>query len=200
MIKNIIFDFGDVFINLNKAASNDAFTNLGITQTTPKMIETLNTYEKGLLTSREFLAQLQDHAPHADKNDLVDAWNAILGDLPEYRLRFLEILKTTNEYRLFLLSNTNDLHIEHEKIAMGNGRFERFRNCFEQFYLSYQLGMRKPDDEIFNFVLEDNNLKPDETYFVDDSKENTDAARKLGLHCWNLQVGKEDVVQLSTKL
>jgi putative hydrolase of the HAD superfamily len=109
-------------------------------------------------------------------------------------------LAQANQHRLFLLSNTNDLHIECVKEQMGRMRFSRFKNAFEVFYLSYEIGMRKPDTEIFEFVLEKNQLSAQETLFVDDVKENTDAAANLGIHVWNLQVGEEDITQLNRYL
>ncbi|MCJ7468363.1 MAG: HAD-IA family hydrolase, partial [Maribacter sp.] len=66
--------------------------------------------------------------------------------------------------------------------------------------LSHEIGLRKPDREIFQFVLDDNGLIAEETLFIDDSKENTDAASALGLHCWNLRVGQEDIIELNSKL
>jgi putative hydrolase of the HAD superfamily len=83
---------------------------------------------------------------------------------------------------------------------MGMERYLRFKNAFDVFYLSYEIGLRKPDAEIFEFVLEQNNLIAEETFFVDDVKENTDAAASLGINVWNLQVGKEDFTQIKTRL
>ena len=105
-----------------------------------------------------------------------------------------------NSYRLFLLSNTNALHIPHVMKIMGNESFERFKNSFEQFYLSHEIQLRKPNHEIFQFVLEQNRLDPQDTLFIDDTKENTDAAKELGINTWNLIVGKEDVVNLKERL
>ena len=83
---------------------------------------------------------------------------------------------------------------------MGMTNYNRFKNAFEVFYLSYEMGMRKPDSEIFEFVLTENDLRPSETLFVDDTKENTDSASSLGIKTWNLQVGQEDITQLKSRL
>ena len=98
------------------------------------------------------------------------------------------------------MSNTNGLHIHHVAEKMGRDKFNRFKNSFEQFYLSHEIGLRKPHAEIFEFVLSQNGLQAHETFFVDDSKENTDAAEALAIRCWNLIVGKEDIVDLKAKL
>ncbi|RRQ48280.1 HAD family phosphatase [Maribacter algicola] len=200
MIKNIIFDFGDIFINLDKPAVFKNMEAFGYTEYTDALDRLCKEYEMGHMSSIDFLAGLKEMYPKAAKTDLVDAWNSILLDFPEYRLEFIEELKTKKTYRLFLLSNTNDIHIEYVKRTMGLERFERFRNCFEGFYLSQQIKMRKPNTNIYEYVLNENSLVPEETLFIDDTKANTDSAQKLGIRCWNLLVGKEDIVELNKKL
>lgn len=200
MIKNIIFDFGDVLINLDKPATAMAMMEYGFQGITPALDTLFKDYEKGWMDSPSFLSEVSGLFPDAGMEHLTSAWNAILLDFPEHRLEFLENLAQEKEYRLFLLSNTNDLHMECVREQMGMERFNRFKNAFEVFYLSYEMGMRKPDAEIFEFVLEENNLVATETLFVDDVKENTDAAALLGIHVWNLQVGQEDITQLKSCL
>ncbi|MDT0539994.1 HAD-IA family hydrolase [Croceitalea sp. P059] len=200
MIKNLILDFGDIFINLDKTATPKAMSNYGFKNTTPQLEKLFNDYEKGLFSSNYFLDKTGTLFSSATKQNLIDAWNAILLDFPDYRLEFLEKLAQENNYRLFLLSNTNDIHIEHVKSNIGLEKFNRFKNSFEVFYLSYEMGMRKPDAEIFEFVLKENNLNANETLFVDDTKENTDSAASLGIQVWNLQVGKEDFIELKNHL
>jgi putative hydrolase of the HAD superfamily len=197
MIKNIILDFGDVLINLDKPATAREMLKFGFTGITSELDKLFKDYEKGLISSQHFLNTVSNQFPKANVNDLMNAWNAILLDFPEERLTFLENLAEKNQHRLFLLSNTNDLHIECVKKQMGIERFNRFKNAFEVFYLSHEIGMRKPDTEIFEFIMERNKLSAHETLFVDDVKDNTDAAASLGIHVWNLQVGQEDVTQLN---
>ncbi|MFI0492146.1 HAD-IA family hydrolase, partial [Flavobacterium sp.] len=81
----------------------------------------------------------------------------------------------------------------------GVSFYSDFYQCFERVYFSYEIGMRKPDAEIYNYLIKKYDLSEKRTLFVDDKKENTDAALLLGLHVWNLQVGKEDVVDLFDK-
>lgn len=200
MIKNIILDFGDVFINLDKPAIAREMIKFGFSGITPELSLLFLAYEKGALDSQKFLEQVSGYFPEAKEPDLIYAWNAILQDFPDERLTFLEQLAEENQHRLFLLSNTNDLHIECVKRQLGMEKFNRFKNAFEVFYLSYEMGMSKPDAEIFEFVLEQNDLTPSETLFVDDTKENTDAAAELGIHTWNLLVGQEDITQLKRYL
>jgi len=112
-------------------------------------------------------------------------------------LEFLQIL--SKKYRLFLLSNTDSIHIATFERENGASFYSDFYQCFEKVYFSFEMGMRKPDAEIYNNVLQNHGLLAKHTLFVDDKKENTDIAFSLGMHVWNLQVGKEDVVDLFSK-
>jgi len=196
MIKNIIFDFGDIFINLDKQAPFREMSKFGFTVLTPRMDTLCKNYERGLVSSQSFLAEMQVIFPKATLEQIKQAWNSIILDFPEYRLEFIEQLHAQKKYRLFLLSNTNDLHIEQVQANMGIERYKRFKASFEVFYLSQQIKMRKPDADIYEYVLQENQLVPEETFFIDDTKENTDSADKLGIKCWNLQIGAEDIVEL----
>ena len=168
MIKNIIFDFGDIFINLDKQAPLIEMTKFGFTELTPDLDAIFKSYEMGLITSDVFVEKLQGIFTNASKTQIIDAWNSIILDFPEERLKFIEKLKADNQYRLFLLSNTNDLHIDKVKESMGMERFLRFKNCFEAFYLSQEMKMRKPNANIYEKVLSDNNLNASETFFIDE--------------------------------
>ncbi|WP_233900406.1 HAD-IA family hydrolase [Tenacibaculum piscium] len=195
-IKNIIFDFGDIFINLDKQATYKEMAKLGVTTISEDMMQTYYQYEMGLISTDEFIAFYQHKFPQLNRTDLINAWNAILLDFPKNRLAFLKELAASKKYRLFLLSNTNDLHISWIQNNWGTELYEEFKNCFEQFYLSHEINFRKPNANIYEFVLNENNLKASETFFVDDLKENTESAQKLGIQTWNLIPGKEDVISL----
>lgn len=199
MIKNIIFDFGDIFINLDKEGTYKAMAKLGVTEISNEMVEIYHQYEKGFISSDEFIDFYKQKFPAIDSKDLVDAWNAVLLDFPERRLKFLKELSNSKKYNLFLLSNTNDLHISWIQENWGMDLYSEFKNCFSKFYLSNEINFRKPDLDIYQFVLTENNLVAKETLFVDDLKVNTDAAKTLGINVWNLIPGEEDVVELFTK-
>ena len=200
MIRNIIFDFGDIFINLDKLAPFREMAKFGFTQLTPELDHLGKNYEMGLMETPDFLSAMQSIFPNTSKAQIQFAWNTIILDFPEHRLAFIEALKKKNQYRLFLLSNTNALHIAKVKESMGMERYQRFQNSFEKFYLSHELKMRKPDPSIYEFVMKENGLEAAETLFIDDTKENTDSALQVGINSWNLQVGKEDIVQLHEQL
>lgn len=197
MIDTIIFDFGDVFINLDKEGSINALKKLGLAQWNDDMNQLNLQFEKGQIDEENFLLGIQKHVPNASTDQISAAWNAVLLDFPLRRLEFLQKLST--KYRLFLLSNTDAIHIATFEKEYGASFYSDFYQCFEKVYFSFEIGMRKPDAEIFNYVLNNHNLITNHTLFVDDKKENTDAALSLGFQVWNLQVGQEDVLDLFTK-
>lgn len=196
MIDTIIFDFGDIFINLDKPKVEEELRKIGLTEWNDALKELNHKYEIGHIVENEFLTGFQKQIPTVEVEIIKKAWNSILADFPEYRLEFLETL--TTKYRLFLLSNTDYTHIEEVKRKVGSKFHNRFINCFEKVYYSFEMGMRKPDKYIYKFVVEKHQLDPEKTLFVDDKKENTEAAKNTGLLVWNLQVGKEDVTELET--
>ena len=200
MIKNIIFDFGDIFINLDKEATFREMIQFGLTEPTPELVALAKEYEIGALSSEAFIKSLNGIFPKATPQALTKAWNAIILDFPERRLRFIEELHREDNYRLLLLSNTNELHINYVKETMGIENYERFKACFEQFYLSHEINLRKPNTDIYEFVLKENALNASETLFIDDTKENVDSARRLDIHGWHLQVGEEDITDLKNRL
>lgn len=200
MIKNIIFDFGDIFINLDKGIIFREMQKYGNPILTPELIALSNVFEVGEISSETFIDGLQAYFPKASSQDIITIWNGMLLDFPDYRLNFIEHLAKEKDYRLFLLSNNNTLHLLEAIKIMGDSKFKRFKCCFEQFYLSHEIHLRKPNADSYEFVLEKNALDPIETFFVDDTFENTQSASKLGIKTWNLIVGQEDIIQLKSKL
>lgn len=197
MIDTIIFDFGDIFINLDKQATIDGLKHLGLSSWNEDLDQLNISFEKGHISRDAFLLGIQKQIPNATIDDILMAWNAVLLDFPLYRLEFLQLL--SKKFRLFLLSNTDAIHIDHFEQREGASFYGDFYQCFEKVYFSYEMGMRKPDAEIYTTLINRHELAPKRTLFVDDKKDNTDAAKALGLHVWNLQVGKEDVIELLDK-
>lgn len=197
MIDTIIFDFGDIFINLDKQATIDGLEHLGLSSWNEDLDQLNISFEKGQISRDDFLLGIQKQIPNATIDEILMAWNAVLLDFPLYRLEFLQLL--SKKFRLFLLSNTDAIHIDHFEQREGASFYGDFYQCFEKVYFSYEMSMRKPDAEIYTTLINRNELSPKRTLFVDDKKDNTDAAKALGLHVWNLQVGKEDVIELLDK-
>ncbi|AOC95610.1 MULTISPECIES: HAD family hydrolase [Flavobacterium] len=197
MINAIIFDFGDIFINLDKPATISGLQKLGMKEWNNEFEQLNLSFEVGAISPEDFIGGFQKQLPNASKEDILKAWNAVLADFPFYRLEFLQEL--SKKYRLFLLSNTDSIHINTFEEKSGVSFYKDFYDCFEKVYFSFDIGMRKPDPKIYQFVLEQNNLVAENTLFIDDKTENTDSAAALGIKVWNLQVGKEDVVDLYKK-
>ena len=152
MIKNIIFDYGDVFINLDKPATIRELAQLGVPEITDEMMAAYHLYEVGNISTEEFTTRFTKLYPHISARQFADAWNAILKDFPLHRLDFIKELAASKKYRLFLLSNTNDLHISWIQNDWGMPLYNEFKDCFEKFYLSHEIHFRKPNADIFDFV------------------------------------------------
>lgn len=197
MIEAIIFDLGDVFLNLDHQATPEALKKLGLQEWNDDL-KTLNVkYETGKIDELQFIEGIQKYIPNAELLEIREAWNAIIVDFPLERLEFLEKLR--NKYKLFLLSNTDATHIDKFEHRVGLTFAREFYGCFDKIYFSFETKVKKPDEAAFKQVLQQNNLKPNKTLFIDDNLDNIEAAKKLGLVTWHLQVGKEDVVDLFDK-
>lgn len=197
MINAIIFDFGDVFINLDKLALEKSFRDLGLKEWYPDLDQLNKRFEVGKCTELEFIEGFQKYLPQTSIHDIRKAWNSVLGKFPLHRLEFLQSLK--GKYRLFLLSNTDEMHISHFEHREGMSFTRDFYNCFDKIYFSYEMGIRKPDVEVFKLLINKHELSPKRTLFIDDRKDNTDAAASLRIEVWHLQVGQEDVTDLFAK-
>ena len=150
----------------------------------------------GKLSSQDFISYYHTNLKNnnASAEAIITAWNSILLDFPLQRLEFLKELKKKREFQLILLSNTNELHISWIKEHVNF--YEEFKSYFDAFYLSHEINLRKPNANIYEFVLDQHQLKPEEVLFIDDTKENTDAAKSLGFHVWNINPETEDVTSL----
>lgn len=197
MVNAIIFDLGDVFLNKDKEAKDKALATIGISQWNDELEKLEKKFETGKINEQQYLEGIQPFTNNASLKHIKDAWNAGIADFPLYRLEFLQ--KLANSYRLFLLSNTDPIHIEKFEHDAGASFYSDFYQCFEKVYFSHEIGVRKPDAEAFNFILNQHDIQPKRTLVVDDKKFNTDAAEALGFQVWNLQKGEEDVVDLFDK-
>lgn len=195
MIKNIIFDLGGVLLNLDIRKTQNAFIELGMVEfkahyTQAKQSGLFDLFDCGKITANEFRAELKKHLPLSVTDKQIDfAWNAMLLDLPLIRLELLQNL--SKKYRLFLLSNTNEIHVQafsfYLKKITGKSNFSSY---FENWYYSCNIGMRKPNADIFEYALIKNNLITNETMFIDDTIQHVEAAKRLGITGVFLPQGK----------
>jgi putative hydrolase of the HAD superfamily len=196
--KNIIFDLGGVLLNIDYSVLIRSFSCIGLEHfeehfSQAQQEKFFDLYEKGLISSAEFTQRLKNHCkPGTTDKDIEDAWNSMLFDLPEERMALLKKLKNT--HRIFLLSNTNEIHMNWiNNYLLKDFNIPDFKDCFEKVYLSYQIKMRKPDVEIFELVINENDLLPNETLFIDDSLQHLESAKKLGIQTYWLDVKKESI-------
>lgn len=185
--KNIIFDLGGVILNIDFKQTALAFAELGIgnfneyytLHTVTPLFEKL---EIGAIEPENFYNEFREVAQLSSltNEQIMHAWNALLLDFPPERIQWLKEIK--NRYNIYLLSNTNQIHYnaftEIYKQQIGNGELD---SLFIKAYYSYKMGLRKPSKEIFEAVLKGENLRADETVFIDDSETNILAAISVGL-------------------
>ena len=187
-IQAIVFDFGNVIINIDLEKTFEAFSELTFKPASQiKRIfsenEVFRKYESGFYSDEEFRDVVRQTLSFPlNDNEIDDAWNALLLDVPKKRWDFLEKIKY--KYPIYLLSNTNNIHIEkcvkNFRNAFG---VSDFRKEFSKAYLSYELGLWKPDYKIYQHVLDDLKLNPNEILFIDDNADNIEAATDLGINC-----------------
>ncbi|WP_448698498.1 HAD family hydrolase [Mucilaginibacter sp. AW1-3] len=186
-IKNIIFDYGNVIFAIDFALTQQAFADLGISNATEffghrKQDDIFNAFEKGEITADQFRARIREKANNPDLTDeqINNAWNKMLLGIAKGNNELLARLK--GKYRTFLLSNINAIHYDAvmDYLQRECG-FEGNDHLFEKVYYSHFIGKRKPDAAIFEHILTDSNLKPEETLFIDDSPQHLETASKLGI-------------------
>lgn len=183
----IIFDLGGVLWNISYKNTSEQFKKIGFEEfdkwySQAKQLHLFDDLEKGLIAKDEFISSVKKIINKSvSEKQIIDAWNAMLLDLPIHRIAFLKQVK--EQKPIYLLSNTNEIHlIELEKrCEQTEVNWQSFMALFNKPYFSCRIGMRKPDEEIFEFVLKENNLKPHSTLFIDDSIQHIESAKKLNI-------------------
>ena len=191
----MIFDLGGVVLNLDYNRTATAFKELGITHfddvySQLAQTELFDRFETGHVSPFHFINRILDQLPRGcNGNQVVHAWNAMILDFPSERLDFLLGLK--NSYRTFLLSNTNTLHMDAVRRSLHHTTgHQRLEDYFEKVYLSWEMGIRKPDPAIFLQVCSEQGLLPERTLFIDDSPQHVEGAKSAGLQAVYLEKGK----------
>jgi len=192
-IRNIIFDLGGVILNINPQLTVEAFRSLGWrdffeenNQTNGK--ELFYSLESGNSSPEVFRNNVRRIADIQRNDEEIDAaWTAMILDIPADRIRYLEELKKS--YRLFLLSNTNEIHrIKFHRDFETDFGYS-FYDLFERNFYSHEMGMRKPNPQIYIQALTEAGLVPEETLFIDDMEENIEAAKTTGMKVLHIQPG-----------
>ena len=192
-LNTVIFDLGNVIINLDIPATDRAFKKLMGDNFDSAMAElnkknTFQEYEKGNISTKSFIEAISLASKITEEQAIKNAWNAMLLDIPQKRFELLNEVK--KKYRTFCLSNTNELHIDFiYKQLVRENNLPNLNSFFEKVYLSHEMGMRKPDEEIFSKVIDENQLNPSLCLFIDDTAGHLEGAKKTGLNTLHLSNG-----------
>ncbi|MFM1932650.1 MAG: hypothetical protein RL226_1953 [Bacteroidota bacterium] len=194
----IVFDFGGVLFNIDYDAPARAFNELGWNSFTEVYSQAAQStlfdrLETGKISNDDFLAELHAFLPQGvSRQQVLDAWNVILLDIPTERIALIHDLK--DRYRTFLLSNTNAIHVaEFEKTIDRTMGIDYFRAAFERIYYSNVIGIKKPYPETFLEVCKWNDLTPHRTLFIDDSVQHVIGAHRAGLRAYHLDITTSDI-------
>jgi len=189
-IKNIIFDYGNVIFSIDFTLAQQAFGKLGIGNAGHffghlQQDAIFDAFDRGEITAAQFRNRLREVTGNAELTDeqIDAAWNSMLLGIADGNHELL--LKLKNKYRTFLMSNINDIHYTHiMNYLLREFNFKGNDHLFERVYYSHLVGKRKPDTAFFQQILDENNLNPAETLFIDDSPQHLEGAKKLGLQTY----------------
>jgi HAD superfamily hydrolase (TIGR01549 family) len=189
-IKNIIFDFGGIFIDIDYMKTEQAFIDAGVVSfhelysqhNASSLFEDLETGKKSPL---EFYDSFRQTANINLANEQIEhAWNAMLGNFLLDEINWLETIGS--QYRIFLYSNTNKIHHDAFSAAFKKLTGKDFDDYFIKAYYSHTLGLRKPYRESYEAILQEQGLLATETLFIDDTLKNIEGARLAGLQTIHL--------------
>jgi FMN phosphatase YigB (HAD superfamily) len=203
-IQNIIFDLGGVLLNLDIEKTETAFTEMGVKSfkdlfALGHAASFFKEYEVGSINDDEFITALQNLAGiQVERAAVIAGWNAMLRDFPAERIELLVRLK--ERYRLFLFSNTNAIHLDAFQKTYSDAFDGNLLDAlFEKTWYSHSINRRKPDVKAFEYVLQDAQLLPHETLFIDDALVNVEGARAAGMQAYHLEPGKT-VLEIGSQL
>jgi putative hydrolase of the HAD superfamily len=207
-VKNIIFDFGNVLFDLDLPAVERNLKllsggNFAAAKEKLYRERIFELYEVGGLSTEEFVDAIRFAAePSLKKEQVIAAWNSIFLGMP--RPRFEMLLRLREHYKVFLLSNINDLHATwiDAYMAHEHGIGDFHARYFDGVYYSHLIRLRKPDREVYEYVLADAELIAEETLFFDDMEINVEAAKQLGIRGILHPTGKEiaEVIDLRLQI
>ncbi len=196
-IKNIIFDFGGVIIDIDPNAVVNNLKDNGFTDfqrlKEPEFVNILNQFEKGIIRAETFRKKVCSFLNMPlNKNKFDDIWNSMLYDIPERRINLIKNLKPN--YHVYLMSNSNEIHydmfVRDLQLRFG---YREFDNLFDKSFFSFDLHLMKPDPDVFTYIFDHYDLKPEETLFIDDTPENILSAQKMGMLTYHLLRGSRVV-------
>jgi glucose-1-phosphatase len=188
-MENIIFDLGNVIIDIDFSLTFQALAKLSNGYSADEIAEIMTDqkiwedYEKGVFTDAQFRTILKSNLLLNKISDaeIDEAFCALLLPIDPNRIALLK--KLSKNHRLFILSNTNQIHFKKvEKMikeATGTDIIEE--EIIECAFLSYEMNLAKPDKAIYKQLMDEAMILPKETLFLDDMLPNVKAAEKLGI-------------------
>lgn len=183
MIKNIIFDLAGVVLNLDLERDTEALRSIGLPDfdeclRRPEIFQPMLKYLNGLSDAENFLDEMHEVcSPEATGQQILDAMDAVLADVPKQRLE--RIIELRKHYRVFLLSNIYETAWQYAVNEIERQGYS-VADCFDEVFLSYEMRLAKPDPQIFHSVVEATGILPEETLYFDDSRGNIEAGNRLG--------------------
>lgn len=184
-IELILFDLGGVLIDIDYQATENAFVRLGVSDfheqyTQFQQNQLFDHFETGQISAQHFINKIMPITQKGTSpNEIVHAWNAMIGGFPDEKIVLLERL--SKKRRIALLSNTNELHMVEVKRAWEKASSLRFESMFEQVFLSHEIHKRKPEVATFHWVCEQLHVIPEKVLFIDDSPQHIAGAISAGL-------------------
>ncbi len=189
MSKTLLFDFGNVLINIDVSKTRQAFEHLGASQEL-EFTSAFEDFDRGIISEDAFLIELKSFFPKRIlKTEIKNAWNALLLELPDSSIKLLKMLKRDG-HKLYLLSNTCSTHIKCIEQNTGLFKFKVFSQLFEHMFYSFHLRVRKPEPEIFLQVMKFINEKPQNCILIDDLLPNLEQAKALGIQTIHFALDK----------
>ena len=194
-IKNVVFDLGGVLINLDFDNCLNAFRKAGFRDIEKQAcqfrgIGFFSQFELGEISPEEFRKAIRKEVSEAlSDHEIDDMWNLMLLDIPREKLDLL--LKLREHYMVYLLSNTNRIHWDYACEQMFCYRGFRVNDFFEDIFLSFEMHKAKPEKDIYEQMMKEANILPEETFFIDDSAINCQAAISLGIQSYHYHIGED---------
>ncbi|MBR4923878.1 MAG: HAD family phosphatase [Bacteroidaceae bacterium] len=194
-IKNIVFDLGGVLVDLDFKNAINGLQQAGFANVKEQLQAfdqdgIFQKFELGEINADEFRTAIRENSTVTLTDEEVDTlWNSMLLEVPRKKLEL--ILELRGKYMVYLLSNTNSIHWDYVCNNAFNYRGFRVNDYFEETFLSFEMHLAKPDKAIFEKVLHEANLLPEETLFIDDSEANCKAAEELGIHAHHYHIGED---------
>ena len=185
-VKALLFDLGGVIVNLDYHKTINAFEALGVANTESlynqfNQTEIFDDFETGSLSGKEFINLMKHQIPiNSSESEIKKAWNAMIIGFEEAKLE--QIKRYSERIPGYLLSNTNEIHLEYIQTLLGKMSFKNLELLFNKCYYSHIIGKRKPHKETFEWVLNDMGYAPEDVLFIEDSPQHIEGAKTTNLN------------------